>query len=212
MNPALAPFEKLLAEVRSLSRRRLVGWAAVLPLLSSCRPKKEPAPSDAGHEGVHEKVNRPRVLGAREWRTVEAITSRILPSDDGPGAREAGVIAFIDGQLSVPPLAPLAPAIVALAKALDLHAEKVHGRSYAELDAAVQDAIVADLRRGALPISLPQRELYEAIHTLTLEGFLSDPNHGGNADQVGWKYIRFAEPTLREPGAAHEHHALPVVR
>jgi gluconate 2-dehydrogenase gamma chain len=212
MNPALGPFEKLLAEARSLSRRRLVGWAAALPLLSSCRPKKEPAPSDSGHEAAREKVSRPKVFGAREWRTIEAITSRILPSDDGPGAREAGVVAFIDGQLAVPPVAPLAPAIVALAKAIDVYAEKARGRPYAELDAALQDAIVGDLRRAALPISLPQRELYEAIHTLTLEGFLSDPNHGGNADQVGWKYIRFAEPTLREPGRAHDHHALPVVR
>ena len=211
MNPALAPFEKLLADARRLSRRRLVGWAAALPLVS-CRPKGDSALSDAGRPAAREKKKEGRVFGAREWRTIEAITSRILPSDDGPGAHEAQVVAFIDAELAAPPLAPLAPAVVALAKAVELHAQKAHGRSYAELDAPLQDAIVAKLRGAELGLSLPQRELYEALHTLTLEGFLSDPNHGGNADQVGWKYIRFAEPTLREPGAPHDHHSLPIVR
>src|SRR5579863_1902209 len=31
---------------------------------------------------------------------VEALTSQIIPSDDGPGAREAGVIHFIDRALA----------------------------------------------------------------------------------------------------------------
>ena len=44
----------------------------------------------------------PVALSAAEWRTVEAITARIVPSDDGtPGAREAGSVNFID-RLSSP--------------------------------------------------------------------------------------------------------------
>jgi gluconate 2-dehydrogenase gamma chain len=36
----------------------------------------------------------------RQWETVEAAMSRIIPSDDGPGAREAGTVRFLDRYLS----------------------------------------------------------------------------------------------------------------
>lgn len=35
-----------------------------------------------------------------EWRTVEAATARIIPTDHDPGAREAGVVRFLDRFLS----------------------------------------------------------------------------------------------------------------
>ena len=35
-----------------------------------------------------------------EWRTIEAATARIYPSDDAPGAREAKAVRFIDRYLS----------------------------------------------------------------------------------------------------------------
>lgn len=37
---------------------------------------------------------------AHEWRTIEAATARIIPTDHDPGAREAGVVRFIDCYLS----------------------------------------------------------------------------------------------------------------
>lgn len=35
-----------------------------------------------------------------EWRTIDASTARIMPTDHDPGAREAGVVFFIDRYLS----------------------------------------------------------------------------------------------------------------
>ncbi|MED1438346.1 gluconate 2-dehydrogenase subunit 3 family protein [Aeribacillus composti] len=35
-----------------------------------------------------------------EWETIEAATARIIPTDHDPGAREAGVVRFIDRYLS----------------------------------------------------------------------------------------------------------------
>jgi gluconate 2-dehydrogenase gamma chain len=210
MRPSLLPFEWLLAHARVLSRRRVMGWAASLPWLTACRSRND-APAAAVETKSGARPTAGRVFAAREWKTLDAIVSRILPSDDGPGAREAGVVAFIDRQLSSPPLSVLAPVVVELTKRIDLHAQKLHGRAYADLPHAEQDAILTKLSRAELALSLPERPLFDALHNLTLEGFLSDPNHGGNADQVGWKYVRFAEPTLRERGAPH-HHPLPVVR
>ena len=57
--------------------------------------------------------------------------------------------------------------------------------------------------RGQIPTkSYPQREVFLALHALTLEGFLSDPVHGGNANQAGWRAIRFAAPE-RHPHGQH---------
>lgn len=41
-----------------------------------------------------------RFFSARQWRTMEAATSRIIPTDHDPGAREANVVTFIDRYLS----------------------------------------------------------------------------------------------------------------
>jgi hypothetical protein len=214
VNPALAPFERLLVQARKFTRRRLVGWATALPFVAACRSKKEPPEPSAARTVLDGGAPPPkgRVLGAREWKTIEAMAARILPSDDGPGAREAGVIAFIDRQLAEPPLSTLAPMFIDLAKSIERLAHELHRRSYADLAPVEQDAMIEKLSRAELSLSLPQAQLYEVLHTLTLEGFLSDPIHGGNAEQVGWKYIAFPEPTLRERGGAHRHHPLPVVR
>ena len=42
----------------------------------------------------------PKFFTAHEWATIEAATARIYPTDDQPGAREAGVTNFIDLYLS----------------------------------------------------------------------------------------------------------------
>jgi gluconate 2-dehydrogenase gamma chain len=43
---------------------------------------------------------RGRFFTAHEYATIEAATARFFPTDDTPGAREAGVVDYIDGLLS----------------------------------------------------------------------------------------------------------------
>ncbi|SRR6266404_3782197 len=165
-----------------LSRRGLLGWIALAALA--------------------------RKLGAQEIPTdtsavLEAAASRILPSDDGPGAREARVGRFIDRQLEGS-LSALRPAFEQLARLLDLWSQKAFGKRFAMLDPSAQDTILGQLSRGQLGIrGFPQEAMFRALHTLTLEGFLSDPVHGGNDGQVGWRSIGFREPHLRKPGGHH---------
>ena len=45
------------------------------------------------------KSTQPEVLNESEWRTVEAITGRIIPTDHEPGAIEANCVNFIDKAL-----------------------------------------------------------------------------------------------------------------
>src|SRR3954454_21299547 len=49
-----------------------------------------------------------QVLSAQEGAIVEALCDQIVPADDAPGARQAGVLYYIDRQLAGP-LARYAP-------------------------------------------------------------------------------------------------------
>lgn len=48
----------------------------------------------------NEPEDERRFFDAHQWDTIEAATARIIPTDHDPGAREAGVVRFIDRYLS----------------------------------------------------------------------------------------------------------------
>jgi len=178
-----------LEELLLLSRRGLLGAAAVLLL-----PRRAQADQTAA--------------------ILEAAAARILPSDDGPGAREAKVGRFLERQLAgdlaelqpAGDLAELQPAFAQLARLIDLWAQKSSGMAFVALPAEAQDRILAQLAGGQIPArGLPQEVLFRALHGLVLEGFLSDPVHGGNDGMIGWHSIGFATPHLRRPGLPHGH-------
>ena len=115
-------------------------------------------------------------------KQVDAITARILPSDDGtPGAREAGVVSFVDQMLNgfAKEQAPLFTEGLA---SLDGAVKKAHGASatFASLTTAQQDAMLTGIEKTPF---------FGAIRFATLAGFLSLPKYGGNKDYVGWKFI-----------------------
>jgi gluconate 2-dehydrogenase gamma chain len=165
-----------------LGRRGLLGWTAVAALARTVRAQQIPTDTIA---------------------VLEAAAARILPSDDGPGAREAKVGRFIDRQLEGS-LSALRPAFEQLSRLLDLWSRKAFGKGFTALDSSAQDTVLAQLSRGQLAVrGFPQESMFRALHMLTLEGFLSDPVHGGNDGQVGWRAIGFREPHLRKPGGHH---------
>jgi len=167
-----------------LGRRGLFGWIALAALARKVSAQAEPTDSVA---------------------VLEAAAARILPSDDGPGAREAKVGRFIDRQLQGR-LSTLRPAFEQLARLLDLWSRKSFGKAFTALAPADQDAVVGQLARGEIPVrGFPQQAMFRGLHTLTLEGFLSDPVHGGNDGEIGWRTVGFPEPHLRKPGGGHGH-------
>jgi gluconate 2-dehydrogenase gamma chain len=163
-----------------LGRRRVLGWAALAVFARGARAQ-----------------------GTDTLAVLEAAAARIIPSEDGPGAREAKVGRFIERQLAGD-LRELRPAFEQLARLLDLWAGRAYGKSFAALAAAEQDVGLELLAHGQIPArGLPQEAMFRALHTLALEGFLSDPVHGGNDGQVGWRFVGFPEPHLRKPGGYH---------
>ena len=98
----------------------------------------------------------------------------------------------------------LRPAFDQLARLLDLWSRKSSGQAFVALLPPAQDAVLEQLARGQIPIrGFPQEAMFRALHTLVLEGFLSDPVHGGNDGEAGWRAIGFPAPHLRKPSGAH---------
>ena len=135
------------------------------------------------------------------FAVLDAAAARLIPSDDGPGAREAKAGRFMRGQLEGD-LRDLRPAFDRLAALLDFWSQRSFGSEFVALAPGQQDRALDMLARGQIPVrGVPQEALFRALHILTLEGFLSDPLHGGNDGEAGWKFIGFAAPHLR-----HGHH------
>jgi gluconate 2-dehydrogenase gamma chain len=124
--------------------------------------------------------------------TVEAFASQIIPSEEGsPGAREAGVVYYIDRALAgfMRDLQPLyRRGLEALA---DL-AIGAFGLGFSALDDAAQRSLVESLdeRAAAEPDDFAG-QFYRILREHTVQGFFGDPAYGGNREVVGWKLVGF---------------------
>lgn len=135
---------------------------------------------------AHDTTSVPQTLThftAEQAAELEAVTARIIPTDDTPGAKEAGVVYFIDHALQPSGVAagqaPLFDAgLLALAKAVS----KSHGATakFSTITAEQQDAILKGMEKTPF---------FGALRFATIAGFLSLPKYGGNKDYVGWKAI-----------------------
>ena len=114
---------------------------------------------------------------------VEAMAAHIIPSDGTPGAREAHVIHFIDGAVSSfehERQGVYAPGLKMLAAKVS---ETFPGVSnFSRLDTAQQQRVLK---------MIENTEFFQVVRMHTVMGFVSNPEYGGNADQVGWKHIGF---------------------
>ncbi|MBY0505145.1 MAG: gluconate 2-dehydrogenase subunit 3 family protein [Bryobacteraceae bacterium] len=124
-----------------------------------------------------------RFFDAASAREIEAIASAIIPSGDSPGAREAGVIHFIDRALETfdRDQRPLYQRGLAQAQTLRRRLFPA-SRDLASLNSA-------DLIRLMETLEKESAEFFEAVRVHTIMGFFADPSYGGNRDQVGWRHI-----------------------
>jgi gluconate 2-dehydrogenase gamma chain len=137
-----------------------------------------------------------------EANALDALVARIVPGDDGdPGAREAGVVTYIDRALAGP-YAEWGLAYREGLRLLNAHALAKHGAKYHQLSETDQDGILAALEANEVPGfgGNGSAEFFAMVWAHTIEGLLCDPAYGGNRDGVGWKLIGF-------PGAQYGYSA-----
>ena len=122
---------------------------------------------------------------------VEAIAAQIIPSDGTAGAREAGVIHFIDRALT----------------SFERDKQTIYSQGLSELGAKVESMVAGKKRlvdltseqQTQLLRAIEQTEFFEQVRIHTVMGFLARPDYGGNQGEAGWKLIGFEERMSYEP-------------
>lgn len=134
-----------------------------------------------------------RNLSPAHAEGLEAVVARIIPSDDTPGAREAGVIYFIDQALGSF-LAEESGTLLAGMDALDAASLEQAGRPFCKLGPEAQD----ELLRG-----IEQTAFFGLAQFLTVAGMFALPEHGGNRDHLGWALLGFDHRHVWAPPFGH---------
>jgi gluconate 2-dehydrogenase gamma chain len=124
---------------------------------------------------------------------IEAAVARIVPGDaNDPGAREAGVVHYIDMALAGV-YADCQTVYRRGINGIDNCAKKKFGRRFIDLSEIEQDAILKEMEQDkAVGFSYPSASVFFALlRQHTIEGMFSDPVYGGNRNAVGWKLLGF---------------------
>ena len=139
---------------------------------------------------------------------VEAISARIIPTDDTPGAREAGVIYFIDRALvtfASGDQQKYREGLPELQSALHEKfpgVEKFSAATPEQQDELLQAMDATQPKKVARRRNLASAQtFFEAVRIATIAGFLIDPEaEQGNRGGVGWKLIgRELEHSFQPP-------------
>ncbi len=130
-------------------------------------------------------------LSPAQAAEVAAVAAQIIPSDSTPGAREAGVIYFIDRAL----------------KTFASDGQKLYAEGLGQLQAKLRE-LFPDARKFSEATAQQQitvlkamekSDFFKLVRTHTVMGFLVNPDRGGNRNQVGWKLIGFEDAHVYEP-------------
>ncbi len=167
-----------------ISRRR---WLALSPLSAAVL---------AAQQHAHDVVRAAKpatlsVLSEDEAREIEALAGQIIPSDGTPGAREAGVIYFIDRALATFDADKRAVYSEGLRQAQDKRREL--------FPASQSIAALQPDKQIRLLHSIENTGFFELLRTHTIMGFLGNPSYGGNRELTGWKLIGFEDRFHFEP-------------
>jgi len=185
--------------IENLSRRDFLsrGGAAVSAVWLSAHWPAIVAASQRAHQAA--KSSAPpkfQFFTPEEAAEIDAISARIIPSDETPGAREAGVVYFIDRALATFAVDDQKtyreglPGLQLRVRELFPALEKFSAATLEQQDQILHslDEQTDSARRHSRS-SGASSSFFQAVRLHTIVGFLVDPDSGGNREGVGWKVI-----------------------
>ncbi|MBN1368823.1 MAG: gluconate 2-dehydrogenase subunit 3 family protein [Dehalococcoidaceae bacterium] len=181
---------------RLITRRDFIKAGATVggvAVLSACtggtitttvtQPPESLAPS------IHDAL---QFFSPHQAATVNAIAGRIIPgTPEDPGAKEAGVVVFIDQALYGFDK-HLQMDYFAGIKGIDNYAEAKYGAGFVELSESEQDDILTNMNQNTQQASQYLSNpggFFATLRTHTRQGMFGDPIFGGNWEKAGWKLL-----------------------
>ena len=154
-------------------------------------------------------------FNAAQARTLEVICEQIIPADDQPGAKGAGVLYFIDKALST-----WAPEhrwdYLAGLEGVDESSRAMFGGDFAGLKWDQQTKVLEAMEKGSAPGKIWQtfhvwrsagqgrffgaaqgeggnsgQQFFNLLIRHTMQGYYADSKYGGNRDGASWKMIGY---------------------
>lgn len=165
----------------------VLGGAWLMSLLPGCEAAGTHAANAAIEGGTLETFTQ------QEGLDFEAFSALIIPTDDTPGAREAGTVFFADRALGsffefmLPGVRPGLADLAERARAVDPSAE-----GFASLIEDEQLEIMRSVEQEA-------PGFFGTARFLVVLGFASHPSYGGNRLQAGWRVMGFEPSFIHEP-------------
>ena len=124
-----------------------------------------------------------------EAATLTAICDQIIPADDFPSASQAGVLNYIDKQITRHYRLHQRAYRKGLERA-DQVSQQHFGKPMATASPAEQLQVVTSLEQSDKPF-------FELVRSHTFEGYYGTPRHGGNRNAVSWHMLGLDEPPIR---------------
>jgi gluconate 2-dehydrogenase gamma chain len=195
----------------TISRRDLLKLAGAAGAASVI-----PAAPHAQNAVVQAPIREPlQALTAMEADLLDAVVARLIPSDaNGPGAKEANAVRYIDRALAGA-LSTSREAYRVGLTALDRYSQSSRGRPFTELSATEQDSVLIDVETGAATganagFQGSSAQFFALVRSHTWQGTFGDPYYGGNANFVGWDLLGY--PGVRTYVAPEEQRLNVVVK
>src|ERR1700686_4515740 len=191
--------------INELSRRRFLSQAGIgvsSAWVSAHWPEMVSAATHA-HQAVQSgAAYKFEFFTPAEATEIDALSARIIPTDDTPGAREAGVLYFIDRALVTfasgdqQKYRDGLPELQSLVREKFPGAEKFSAATPEQQDEVLHTMEASQTEKPPRRRSLKSAQTFlEALRVQTIAGFLIDPEAGlGNRGRVGWTV------NGREPG------------
>ncbi|MDI6402501.1 gluconate 2-dehydrogenase subunit 3 family protein [Balneolaceae bacterium ANBcel3] len=146
-----------------------------------------------------------RTLTDEEAAIIDALADQIIPPDEYPGGKDAGVTHFVDQQLGGY-LKGFASEYKTCLPALNNDAESRFGKPFIHLDEREQYSYLSELESGQFDNTSwgPYRpsSFFNIVRHHCMMGFYGSPVHGGNKEYISYQMLGLSvvqEP--KRPGA-----------
>jgi len=142
-----------------------------------------------------------RALTADEADTLASLCDQIIPEDQDPGAVSAGVVNYIDVQLSSRLKRMKKVYRGGLAQLNNLSFER-YGKRFANLSDQQQIEFLTAIDGAKTSTDASLHKFFRIVVEHTMQGFYGDPRHGGNRNRASWAMLKLEYPPIR--GRFHE--------
>jgi gluconate 2-dehydrogenase gamma chain len=130
---------------------------------------------------------------------VEGISEQIIPADQDPGAKDAGVVYFIDRQL-VGPYQRFQAKYRQGLPCVQATSRKMFGKDFEQLAWDDQTTLLKKLEAGRASKELwtdpAAGEFFNLVRDHSMQGFYGSPRHGGNRNYVSYHMMGLEYPRV----------------